>query len=92
MAETPHTEPEVQENHEMSFFDHLEELRWRLIKAMIGIVLGMIFCWIFIDWIMNQVLLKPVLAVNAALPPGQPPFTLQNSSRRGNCSCTCRWH
>ncbi len=78
MAESPHTEPEVQENHEMSFFDHLEELRWRLIKAMIGIVLGMIFCWIFIDWIMNQVLLKPVLAVNAALPPGQPPFTLQN--------------
>ncbi len=60
MTETPHTEPEGQESHEMSFFDHLEELRWRLIKAMVGIVLGMILCWVFIDWIILQVLLKPV--------------------------------
>jgi len=62
----------------MSFFDHLEELRWRLIKAMIGIVLGMIVCWIFIDWIILQVLLKPVVDINAGLPPGHAPFHLQN--------------
>ena len=78
MAESPHTEPEGVESHEMSFFEHLEELRWRLIKAIIGIALGMIVCWVFIDWIMNQVLLTPVINVNAALPPGQPPFHLQN--------------
>lgn len=62
----------------MSFFDHLEELRWRVIKAIIGIAVGMIVCWVFIDWIMNQVLLAPVLNVNAKLPSGQPQFHLQN--------------
>jgi sec-independent protein translocase protein TatC len=71
-------EPEAQEGHEMSFFDHLEELRWRLIKAIIGVALGMIICWVFIDWIMNQVLLKPVVDINTALPPGHAPFHLQN--------------
>lgn len=78
MVETPHTEPEAQETNEMSFFDHLEELRWRLIKAIIGVAVGMIVCWIFIDWIIMQVLLKPVTDINAHLAPGQPLFHLQN--------------
>jgi sec-independent protein translocase protein TatC len=78
MADIPHQEPEESSAHEMSFFDHLEELRWRLIKAIIGVVLGMIVCWIFIDWIMNMVLLKPVTDINSHLGPGQPPFHLQN--------------
>jgi len=62
----------------MSFFEHLEELRWRLIKTIIGVVVGMIVCWVFIDWIMDQALLKPVIDVNAKLPPGHAPFHLQN--------------
>ena len=78
MAETPDTGPETDEAGEMSFLDHLEELRWRVVKALIGVVLGMIVCWVFIDWIMNDILLKPVLTVNANLPPGQPPIRLQN--------------
>lgn len=64
--------------HEMSFLDHLEELRWRIIKALLGIVAGAIVCWIFIDQIMNDVLLRPVLAVNENLAPGQQPINLQN--------------
>lgn len=63
---------------EMSFLDHLEELRWRIIKALLGIVGGAIVCWIFIDQIMNDVLLQPVLAVNESLGPGQQPINLQN--------------
>jgi sec-independent protein translocase protein TatC len=78
MVETPDAAPEAEDSHEMSFFDHLEELRWRVIKAIIGIAVGMIVCWVFIDWIMNQALLKPVMDVNAKLPPGYPPFHLQN--------------
>jgi sec-independent protein translocase protein TatC len=78
MTETPDTGPVAQETAEMSFFEHLEELRWRLIFAMIGIAIGMAICWIFIDWIMEQVLLKPVVAINAGLPPGHAPFHLQN--------------
>jgi sec-independent protein translocase protein TatC len=78
MVDSPDAGPVAEDSHEMSFFDHLEELRWRVIKALIGIAVGMIVCWIFIDWIMNQALLKPVMDVNAKLPPGQPPFHLQN--------------
>ncbi len=49
------------ENHpgEMSFWEHLEELRWRLIKAVIGVVLGGIIAAVFIDYIMNDFLLAP---------------------------------
>ncbi len=62
----------------MSFFDHLEELRWRIIKALIGVIVGTIICWFIIDWLMNDVLLRPVLEVNANLSPGQQPIHLQN--------------
>jgi len=44
---------------EMGFWEHLEELRWRLIKAVIGVVLGGIIAAVFIDYIMNDFLLAP---------------------------------
>ncbi len=44
---------------EMSFLDHLEELRWRIIYSMIGIVVGAAALWFFIDPLMEHVLLKP---------------------------------
>lgn len=47
------------ETGEMGFLEHLEELRWRLIKAVIGVVLGGIVAGIFIDYIMNDFLLAP---------------------------------
>ncbi len=50
---------EEQGEVEMSFLDHLEELRWRLIYALIGIVIGTIIAWIFIDPLVYYVLLKP---------------------------------
>jgi len=82
MAEYPGIEAEgtgtEAEGSEMSFFDHLEELRWRIIKALIGIVIGMVLCWVFIDWIMEEVMLSPITAVNQNLLPGQKPITLQN--------------
>ncbi|MCI0449539.1 MAG: twin-arginine translocase subunit TatC [Chlorobi bacterium] len=56
---------------EMSFLDHLEELRWRLIKALIGIVAGAVICGIFIDWIMNNFLLAPATKT-------EPPIVLIN--------------
>ena len=66
------------EEREMSFLDHLEELRWRIIKALAGIVIGAVVCAIFIDWLVNQVLLRPVLLVNSSLAAGQQPIHLQN--------------
>jgi len=52
---------------EMSFLDHLEELRWRLIYAIIGIVIGSIAAWIFIDPLVEVVLLKPARDSGAIL-------------------------
>ncbi len=44
---------------EMTFLEHLEELRWRIIYSLIGIVIGTIIAWIFIDFLVDVVLLKP---------------------------------
>jgi len=50
------------EELEMSFLDHLEELRWRVIYSLIGVVVGSILCWIFIDFLVDQILLIPAKA------------------------------
>ena len=44
---------------DMGFFDHLEELRWRIIKAAIALVASSILCAVFLDEIMNDVILAP---------------------------------
>lgn len=67
MADDFKPEDYTEEPNEMSFLDHLEELRWRIIKAVIGVVIGGIVCGIFIDWIMNHFLLAPALATNPPL-------------------------
>lgn len=78
MTDTENTEATGNDEKEMSFLDHLEELRWRIIKALAGIVVGTIICTVFIDWLMNSVLLQPVITLNAHLSPGQQPINLQN--------------
>lgn len=52
---------------EMSFLDHIEELRWRIIYSLIGIVIFTIIAWIFIDPLVEVVLLKPARDANASL-------------------------
>ncbi len=47
------------EGLEMSFLDHLEELRWRLIYSLIGVVAATAISWIFIDTLVDKILLKP---------------------------------
>lgn len=53
----------------MPFLDHLEELRWRIIKALISVVLFTVIAFYFSD-IFLQWLLKPSTEINA-------PVTLQ---------------
>ncbi len=43
---------------EMPFLDHLEELRWVILRSLIGLVVGMIICFIFSQQIL-QVLTYP---------------------------------
>lgn len=52
---------------EMSFLEHLEEMRWRIIYSLIGIVIGTIIAWIFIDQLVDVVLLKPARDSGAQL-------------------------
>jgi sec-independent protein translocase protein TatC len=44
---------------EMSIWEHLEELRWVVVRAVIGIAIGMVICAIFGDWILEDVILAP---------------------------------
>ena len=52
----------------MSFIDHLEELRWRLIKSILSILLGGIVTFFFIDEILHLLLqpLENIDSVNKA--------------------------
>lgn len=44
---------------EMSFFDHLEELRWHLVRSAIAIVIVSILGFVFTDWILTKVIFGP---------------------------------
>lgn len=47
------------ESREMSFLDHLEELRWRIFYAVIGVAAGFALVWMVKDPIMEEFLLRP---------------------------------
>ncbi len=48
-----------QEKKEMSFLDHLEELRKRLFRAVVGMVVGVIVVVYFHDFVINQIIMGP---------------------------------
>ena len=50
----------TEQSGEMSFLDHLEELRWRLIKAAIAVAVGAIPCGIFWQKILDAVMIYPL--------------------------------
>jgi sec-independent protein translocase protein TatC len=47
----------MEDQKDMSFLDHLEELRWRLVRSAIAILIFAIVLWIFQEWIMDNVFL-----------------------------------
>lgn len=51
--------PPPDERGVMSFLDHLEELRWTLIKAGAGVLTTTILCAVFSEWIVDRVLIGP---------------------------------
>lgn len=56
---------EQTEYREMSFFDHLDDLRSRILKSLLGVVVGCVIAGIYVDQLMTWVLLAP--AANAGL-------------------------
>lgn len=67
MSHKNHSEENSEHEVEMTFLEHLEELRWRIIYALIGIVLGTITAWIFIDFLVENILLLPARTANLSL-------------------------
>ncbi len=49
---------------DMSFLDHLEELRWRIIKAVIALVVAAALAGFFADFLVQDVLLGPLRVVH----------------------------
>lgn len=48
------------EEKSMSFFDHVEELRWHLVRSIIAILIGMVVCFIFGTFIFDEIIFGPV--------------------------------
>ena len=61
-AEPPKAVPAPDRTDQMSFLEHLEELRWHLIKGIGGILLGVIVATFFSDFIIDVILLGPIKA------------------------------
>lgn len=55
----PKAQPPKYQPEEMPFLDHLEELRWRIIKGLIGVSIGVVLAFVFSSWIMDNLLLGP---------------------------------
>ena len=53
----------IEPEGEMGFLDHLEELRWRIIKGLLAIIIGSAVSFGFIDQIL-EILLKPTTATS----------------------------
>lgn len=47
------------EGAEMGFLDHLEELRWRILKALAAVVVCAVLCIFFAQWVIDVLLLGP---------------------------------
>jgi sec-independent protein translocase protein TatC len=45
---------------EMTFIDHLEELRWHVIRSVIAILIVAVFMFVHIEWIFENVIAGPI--------------------------------
>ncbi|MFZ6012825.1 MAG: twin-arginine translocase subunit TatC [Bacteroidota bacterium] len=55
-------EPIDSGEREMTFLDHLEELRWHVIRSAVSIVVFTIVAFIYVKWVFNELLLAPANA------------------------------
>lgn len=47
------------EEKEMSFLDHLEELRWHVVRSLLAILIFTILAFVYGDWIFNNIIFAP---------------------------------
>ncbi len=61
MSLVPHFQNHKQQN-EMGFVDHLEALRWHVVRSLIAIIIFAILIFIKIDWIFDHIIFGPMQA------------------------------
>ncbi len=44
---------------EMSFIDHIEELRWHIVRSLIALIISGIVVWFNIEWVFQHIILGP---------------------------------
>jgi len=49
----------MSEEKEMSFLDHLEELRWHVVRSAVAIVIFMILAFVYTPWIFENIVFAP---------------------------------
>ena len=47
------------EQAEMNFFDHIEELRWHIIRSVVAWLAGAVAIFYYIDWVYDNIILAP---------------------------------
>ncbi|MCD4723961.1 MAG: twin-arginine translocase subunit TatC [Bacteroidales bacterium] len=52
--------PGKSSEREMSFWDHLDELRWHLVRSIVAVVILAIVAFIFKDFIFTKIILAPI--------------------------------
>lgn len=50
----------AQADDEMTFVDHLEALRWHIMRSLLAIIAGAIVMFVYIDWIFDNVITAPL--------------------------------
>jgi len=48
----------MSDNKQMTFLGHLEELRWRLVRAAVAVIVFAIVIWSYQEWIMDHIFLS----------------------------------
>jgi sec-independent protein translocase protein TatC len=46
-------------NAEMGFTDHIEVLRWHIVRSLVAIILGALIVYLNIDWVFQKIILGP---------------------------------
>lgn len=46
-------------NAEMSFIDHIEELRWHIVRSLVAVIIGAIFIFINTDFVFDKIIMGP---------------------------------
>lgn len=75
LPDTDDARPE--DDVEMGFFDHLRELRTRIVRALYGLIPGVVIAWMYKEWLLDM-LLKPWVAAWHNLNLGEPQIHFAN--------------